>query len=59
MSLLHLIHVALELRLHGFTMEPGPTRAGLTPAHVAASDSDMYLSVLRKRLVLDHLVSSL
>ena len=25
MSLLHFIHVALELRLHGFTMEPGPS----------------------------------
>ena len=59
MPLLHLIHVALELRLHGFTMEPGPTRAGWAPAQVAASDLDINLSVLRKRLVLDHLVPSL
>ena len=55
----HLIHVALELRLHGFTIEPGPPRAGWAPAQVAASDLDMHLSVLRKHLVLDHLVPSL
>ena len=37
----------------------GTPRAGWAPAQVAASDLDMHLSVLRKRLVLDHLVPSL